>query len=158
MRVWWRQEDWALTHSQHRISQGCSVTDIYVALYHVQLSLGALRSISGSYGSGVYLQTRVLSTLSANRSVIRCHPLIGLSHIGYLQLGKTWNHFNSPGSLVPSIPGLQVHCISLFNLSFSAVLFPEIVLLLAFFWAKNWTFLYMLISKTVQLPSLRPIC
>lgn len=28
-----------------------------VALHCVQLSLGALRSISGSYGSGVYLQT-----------------------------------------------------------------------------------------------------
>jgi len=106
-----------------------------VALHCVQLSLGALRSISGSYGSGVYLQTWVLSTLSANRSVIRLPPLIGLSHIEYLQLGNTWNHFNSPGSLLPSIPGLQVDRVSLFNLSFSAVLLPEIVLL-AFFWAK----------------------
>lgn len=68
-----------------------------------------------------------------NRNVTRFHPFIGLSCIKSLQLGTTRNHFNSPSSLVPSISDLQAYCVSLFNLSFSAVLVPEIALLLAFF-------------------------
>lgn len=100
---WWgcdegrRAELWPTVST---ISWACSVTDV-MALRCAQLSLGALRSVS--YGSGVYLQTRVLSPCLQTEALLAfilsqgCHTSAVCSSVKH-GIALT------PGSLVPSIP------------------------------------------------------